>query len=134
MIKPGAEALLSVALLSELDLRMGLEAGEFLIGAGERIGEATTAPVLSDLGAIEAWMNGLWRELGMGEVILSTGKRQLILRHRLPEVPASAVLYRKALPSLIEGIYRAWMNQLDPMGQVVRTAQTDHEIEFVYAD
>jgi hypothetical protein len=134
MIKPGAEALLSVALLSELDLRMGLEAGEFLIGAGERIGEATTAPALSDLGAIEAWMNGLWRELGMGEVILSTGKRQLILRHRLPEVPASAALYRKALPSLIEGIYRAWMNQLDPMGQVVRTAQTDHEIEFVYAD
>jgi hypothetical protein len=70
----------------------------------------------------------------MGEVILSTGKRQLILRHRLPEVPASAALYRKALPSLIEGIYRVWMNQLDPMGQVVRTAQTDHEIEFVYAD
>lgn|GEM_PF-890876 len=134
MIKPGAEALLSLALLSELDLRMGREAGEFLIGAGERIGEVTTAPELADLGALETWMNRLWCELGMGQVSLSTAQRQLVLRHRLPEVPASAPLYGKALPFLIEGIYRAWMNQLDPMGQVVLQAQTDHEIEFVYAD
>lgn len=134
MIKPGAEALLSVALLSELDLRMGLEAGEFLIGAGERIGEATTAPDRSDIAGLEIWMNSIWSELGLGSVILVTAPRQLFLRHRLPEVPASAVLYRKALPHLIEGIYRAWLYQLDPLGRVAVKDRNESVIEFVYAD
>lgn len=134
MIKPGADALLSLALLSELDVRMGLEAAEFLIGAGERIGEAVTLPQVSDMASLEGWMNSLWSELGMGQVRLTAHQSQLGLFHRLPPRAAPANLYDKALPHLIEGIYRAWMNQLEPMGKVVRRAETDHEIEFVYVD
>lgn len=134
MIKPGLESLLSVALLSELDHRMGMEADEFLIGAGERIGEAISAPDTADLAQLEVWMNRLWAELGMGEVLLSTARRQLVMRHRLPVLPKEAKLLVKAMPSVVEGIYRAWMNQLDPMGQVTRHSLNDQEIEFVYAD
>lgn len=134
MIKPGLESLLSVALLSELDLRMGLEADEFLIGAGERIGEAITAPDVSSMAQLEAWMNALFAELGLGEVLLSTARHQLVMRHRLPINQGAAPLVAKALPSLIEGIYRAWMNQLDPSGQVTRHSATEREIEFIYAD
>lgn len=134
MIKPGADALISLALLSELDGRMGLEAAEFLIGAGERIGEAVTLPQMTNMATLERWMNQLWDELGMGQVRLNLYQRQLNLLHRLPPRPDSAALYNQALPHLIEGIYRAWMNQLEPMGRLVRKAETEHEIEFAYVD
>lgn len=134
MIKPGAEALMAMALLSELDHRMGLEAGEFLIGAGERIGEACVPPRHTDVPRLAVWMNDIWSGLGLGQVILTTGPRQLAIRHRLPTAPAEAVLWRKALPYLIEGIYRAWLLALDPKGNLTLTQASENELDFIYAD
>lgn len=134
MIKPGLETLLSAALLSELDLRLGAEANEFLIGAGERIGEATTAPDPANSAQLQAWMNAIWQELGLGEVTLGTAKGQLVMRHRLPVLGAQASLFRKALPFVVEGIYRSWMNQLDARGQVTCQAVSEQELEIIYAD
>ncbi|MDB5420972.1 MAG: Cellulose synthase subunit, partial [Brevundimonas sp.] len=134
MIPPGVETLLAVALLSELRDQLGARSDDFLVAVGEKIGEACALDAEGDTGQLARWMNGIWAELGMGSVSLMPGARRLEIAHRLPMLPPEAVLWRDALPFVIEGVYRSWFHSMDPRGVLGRAARSGSELKFVYSD
>lgn len=134
MIPPGVEALLAVVMLSELRDQLGAKSDDFLVAVGEKIGEACALDPGGDASHLARWMNGVWAELGMGAVVLTPGVRRLEIAHRLPALPPEAVLWRDALPFVIEGIYRSWFHRLDSRGVLGRAARSGSELKFVYSD
>jgi hypothetical protein len=70
----------------------------------------------------------------MGSARLTPGPRRLEIVHALPMLPADAVLWRDALPLVIEGIYRSWFHRMDPRGVLGRAGKSGSELKFVYSD
>ena len=134
MIPAGVESLLAVAMLSELRNQMGARSDEFLVAVGEKIGDACAFDADAGLDQLGRWMNGIWAELGMGSARLTPGPRRLEIVHALPMLPADAVLWRDALPLVIEGIYRSWFHRMDPRGVLGRAGKSGSELKFVYSD
>lgn len=134
MIPPGVESLLAVAMLSELRNQMGTRSDEFLVAVGEKIGDACTFNPDAELDQLARWMNGIWAELGMGSTALTPGARRLEIAHALPRLAPEAVLWRDALPFVIEGVYRSWFHRMDPRGVLGRAGKSGSELKFVYSD
>lgn len=134
MIPRGVESLVAVAVLAEVRDQMGARSDAFLVGVGETIGDACRLDPTGDAGGLADWMNGVWAQLGMGSVTLEPGARRLEVLHRLPDLPPDAVLWRDALPFVIEGVYRSWFNSLDPRGVLGRAGRSGSDLKFVYSD
>ena len=134
MIPAGVESLLAMAILSELRDQLGARSDEFLVTVGEKIGDACVMNAQGDTGHLARWMNGIWAELGMGSVTLTTGTRRLEIAHRLPQLPPEAVLWSDVLPFVVEGVYRSWFHRMDSRGVLGRGARSKGELKFVYSD
>lgn len=134
MITPDAATLVSVALVAEVQARMGAAADDFLIAVGERIGAACVFDFDGGLVQFAQTMNGIWAQLGLGEVELSMRAPHLHIRHRLPVAGRDDVAWRDALPFVVEGIYRSWFKALGPRGVVSRVGSSGNELEFLFAE
>jgi hypothetical protein len=134
MIPAGVEGLLAVAMLAELRRQLGPQSDDFLIAVGQQIGAACTPVEDADTESLVAWMNDLWEQLGLGRTSLTPGPRRLEIRHQLPTLAPDAVLWRDALPCVIEGVYRGWFQRLDPRGVVTRAGASESDLKFVYSD
>lgn len=134
MIPPGVASLMTVAMLAELRRELGPRSDDFLIAVGEQIGAACVMVETTDTTELTDWMNGVWDELGLGSTNLIAGQRRLDIIHRLPLVGPDDLLWGDALPVIIEGVYRAWFNRLDPRGVLSRAGTSESELKFVYSD
>lgn len=134
MIPAGVEGLLALAMMAELRRQMGPQSEDFMRSVGQQIGAACTPVEDADTASLTAWMNDLWAAWGIGSASLSTGPRRIEIRHRLPDLPADALLWRDALPFVIEGVYQGWFQRLDPRGVVTRAGASESELTFVYSD
>ena len=121
-------------MLAELRRQQGPRSEDFLITVGQQIGAACVMAETVDTAELADWMNGVWRELGLGSTRLTAGQRRLEVFHRLPPVDPDAGLWSDALPFIIEGVYRGWFGRLDPRGVLARVATSESELKFVYSD
>lgn len=134
MIKPGVETLVSVALIAEVQARMGASADDFLITVGERIGAACVFDFVGGLPQFAQTMNDMWDQLGLGAVELSMRGDQLHILHRVPQVGRDNIVWRDTLPFVVEGIYRSWFKALGPHGVVSRAGSTGNDFEFLFSE
>lgn len=134
MIPAGVESLLAMAMLSELRDQLGARSDEFLVTVGEKIGDVCIMSAQGDTGHLTRWMNGIWAELGMGSVTLTTGARRIEITHRLPQLPPENMLWSDALPFIVEGVYRSWFHRMDSRGVLGRGSRSKGELKFVYSD
>lgn len=108
-------ALLLEALLSEARAAGTREQERgFLIAIGQRIADTYLLDGLTDLGAIEAGMNRVWRMLDLGQVQLSVEDDGIAIDHRR-SAHRSALRHPQwdgAEPVVLEGVYGRWFAAL----------------------
>lgn len=100
---------------------------------GRRVAEMFPLGDVQDLTGMEVRINGLWRELGLGEARMNVQGNSIVVRHESTRSDLTEIdgPWRPILAAMLRGAYDCWFRQLGSKSNLTTRAEWQgHVIEL----